>query len=194
MMQFMEDYLDGKAVLAHGTISRAWTIYNPQLATNFVTQRDILLRRLREDPNLFNKNDWQRLDRNPLRHDLIISLSQIQLSMFYVMDLGSLPSMSSPRRSIHCRGIRVVPRHQLYRSSMGQQPQSHGRLSAMDSVPSHPWTRVGMARECTSARAALTRSPTMSPRPCPLLSLRSFLRVHSTLSSLFWHLAEFVYS
>lgn len=68
LIDLLKENLDGAGLLAmEGAIVRAWSVFNAELASNFVTQRGILERRSQEDPGLFRKTDWERADRQELR-------------------------------------------------------------------------------------------------------------------------------
>jgi len=57
--------LDGAPLAA--AISNIYGVINPQIATNFLTHRSILARRLEKDPNLFKKEHWRRASKLDLR-------------------------------------------------------------------------------------------------------------------------------
>src|SRR5687768_17256120 len=50
-----------------GAIYRIYSVFNRELASNFVTQRGILARRMQTDAELFRKADWKEADRVDLR-------------------------------------------------------------------------------------------------------------------------------
>jgi len=75
-------------------ISAIYGVINPQVATNFLSHRSILARRLEKDPNLFKKEDW--------RKD-----SQLDLRQWTMHQFGDL-AQSSPWNTID-ELVPVVP-------------------------------------------------------------------------------------
>lgn len=67
MISLFSANLDGALIVKEGAIIKAWSVFNPELAQNFATQRGILERRMNEDPGLFKKSDWQKADRPEVR-------------------------------------------------------------------------------------------------------------------------------
>jgi len=69
--QIVEDlfyrYLHGQRFGNNGAIKSIYAVFNPKLASNFCSQRDILDGRLKSDPALFASGDWKRLDRSTQR-------------------------------------------------------------------------------------------------------------------------------
>jgi hypothetical protein len=65
-VEFFGRTLDGTALLRSNCIQRVFEVYNPALASNFAVQRSILEHRIRNDPKVFAKTDWQH-DRFDLR-------------------------------------------------------------------------------------------------------------------------------
>lgn len=60
LMELISKNLGGAELLKEGAILKAWSLFNFELAANFVTQRGILTRRMEEDPGLFRRDDWQK--------------------------------------------------------------------------------------------------------------------------------------
>jgi len=58
---------DGKALVEMGAITKISSVFNPSLSRTFLTQREILARRMMEDPSLFRRTDWQKADRGEMR-------------------------------------------------------------------------------------------------------------------------------
>jgi len=63
--------LDGKSLV--DAVVSVHGVVNPQIAANFFGFREVLQRRLRQDPHLFRKEDWMTLDRSDLRRWVVHS-------------------------------------------------------------------------------------------------------------------------
>jgi len=62
-------------------ISRIYGVINPQIATNFISHRSILTRRLEKDPNLFKKEDWRRDSQLDLRQWMMHQFGDLAQSL-----------------------------------------------------------------------------------------------------------------
>lgn len=63
MKNLFETMLDGGGM----TITRAYSVINPGLLSNFSGHRSVLSARIDKDPSLFSKSDWKDADRADLR-------------------------------------------------------------------------------------------------------------------------------
>jgi len=60
--------LDGQALVKANAVLRISAVCNPAVALNFINQRGILRKRLKNDPNIFAKSEWKLIeDRQVLR-------------------------------------------------------------------------------------------------------------------------------
>src|SRR5688572_21554819 len=66
-LALFDKFCDGRDISAFGAISAVHSVLNSGMASVFMQNNNTIFRRMREQPELFNKTDWNQMDRGALR-------------------------------------------------------------------------------------------------------------------------------